>query len=176
MTVRLFAALFCLLCAQPVLAAETGYTYRTTEVKSRPFTDAPTTATLPERTTVEILVRKGAWMQIKQQDGNIQGWARMLSVRLGSVEKKSSNGSLLSLLGFGRRSSRPQTSATVTTGVRGFSEEDLKEATPNPEELKKMDGLVVSAADASKFAAAGKLQSQSVPYFDEQGRQTEAAK
>ena len=46
-------------------AAETGYTLKATEVKDKPFLDATTLATLPEKTTVEILMRQGAWMQIK---------------------------------------------------------------------------------------------------------------
>ena len=68
-------------------AAETGYTLKATEVKDKPFLDADTLATLPEKTTVEILTRQGAWMQIKTADAK-QGWIRMLSVRLGSPDQK----------------------------------------------------------------------------------------
>jgi hypothetical protein len=38
-------------------AAETGYTLKATEVKDKPFLDANTLATLPEKTRVEILTR-----------------------------------------------------------------------------------------------------------------------
>lgn len=175
MTFRVFALLFYLASATVSIAAEMGYTYRVTELKSRPFTDAPTVASLPEKTSVEVLERKGAWMQIKAQEGGTRGWVRMLSVRLGSTEKKSSNGSLLALIGMSNRP-RPQTSATVTTGVRGFSEEDLQKAEPNPEELIKMDGFAATAEQAQQFATAGKLESQTAPYFDADGKPAEAHK
>jgi hypothetical protein len=54
--------------------------------------------------------------------------------------------------------------------VRGFSEEDLKAAKPDPAELKKVDGFAVNAADAASFAAEGKLTAQNVPYVDESGK------
>jgi hypothetical protein len=113
-------------------------------------------------------------MQVKQQNGPAQGWVRMLSIRLGSAEKKeSSGGSLLAMIGLGKRSRPQQTSATVTTGVRGFSEEDLKTAEPNPEELKKMDSLMVPKKQVKTFASEGGLQTQSVSYFDEKGKPME---
>jgi hypothetical protein len=103
-------------------AAETGYTLKATEVKDKPFLDANTLATLPEKTTVEILTRQGAWMQIKTADAK-QGWIRMLSVRLGSPDQKpQSGGNLLSALGIGNRSARtcPGISASTirTTSMR----------------------------------------------------------
>ena len=175
MMLRIFTVLFCLFEINAVLAAEIGYTYRDTELKSKPFTDASTVVTLPEKTPVEILVRKGAWMQVKQQDGKARGWVRMLSIRLGSAGKKPSNGSLLTLIGIGNRP-KPQTTATVTTGVRGFSEEDLKTAEPNPKELEKMEGLAVSEDQAKQFASEGNLSPHTVSYFDKKGKPVEAGK
>jgi len=150
-------------------AAETGYTLKATEVKDKPFLDATTLATLPEKTTVEILTRQGAWMQIKAADVR-QGWIRMLSVRLGSPDQKpQSAGSLLSALGVGSRA-RPATNATVTTGVRGFSEEDLANAKPDAAEVEKMKSFASTAEDAAKLAQSGKLAARQVAYFDESGK------
>jgi hypothetical protein len=150
-------------------AAETGYTLKATEVKDKPFLDANTLATLPEKTTVEILTRQGAWMQIKAADIK-QGWIRMLSVRLGNPDQKlRDTSSLLSALAIGSRP-RPATTSTVTTGVRGFSEEDLANAKPNAGEVEKMNGFAATAEEATKLAESGKLAARPVAYFDESGK------
>jgi hypothetical protein len=149
-------------------AAETGYTLKATEVKDKPFLDANTLTTLPEKTTVEILTRQGAWMQIKTADVK-QGWIRMLSVRLGSPDQKpQGGGNLLSSL-IGSRP-RPATTSTVTTGVRGFSEEDLANAKPNAAEVEKMKGYAATLEEATRLAESGKLEVKPVAYFDENGK------
>lgn len=152
-----------------VYGAETGYTLKATEVKDKPFLDANALATLPEKTTVEIITRQGAWMQIKTADAK-QGWIRMLSVRLGSPDQKpQSGGNLLSSLAISSRP-RPATTSTVTTGVRGFSEEDLANAKPNAEEVEKMKSFAATAAEASQLAESGKLVAKPLAYFDENGK------
>ena len=150
-------------------AAETGYTLKATEVKDKPFLDASTLLNLPEKTIVEIVTRQGAWMQIKTADAK-QGWVRMLSVRLGKPDQKAqSGGNLLSALGIGSRP-RPATTSRVTTGVRGFSEEDLANAKPDAGELEQMKSYAVTSEEATKRAASGKLSARTVAYFDETGR------
>jgi hypothetical protein len=165
---RWMIVLACLLPQPVVQAAETGYTLRATELKAKPFLDADTLATLAEKTTVEILTRQGAWMQVKTAEAK-QGWIRMLSVRLGNPEQKPRGGNLLSALGVGNRP-RPVTTSTVTTGVRGFSEEDLANAQPNGAELEKMKSYAATAADAGKLADGGKLETRPLAYFDENGK------
>ncbi len=165
---RLIAILAMLIAT--AYAAETGYTLKATEVKDNPFLDANTVATLAEKTTVEIVTRQGAWMKVKTTDARQQGWIRMLSVRLGSPDQKpQSGGNLLSSLGIGSRP-RPSTNSTVTTGVRGFSEEDLANAKPNAAEVEKMRGFAATPEEAAKLAASGKLAATQVAYFDENGK------
>ena len=165
---RLIAILAMLIAT--AYAAEIGYTLRATEVKDNPFLDANTVATLAEKTTVEIVTRQGAWMKVKTTDAKQQGWIRMLSVRLGSPDQKpQSGGSLLSALGIGSRP-RPSTHSTVTTGVRGFSEEDLANAKPNAAELEKLKSFAATPEEAAKLAASGKLAATQVAYFDENGK------
>ena len=165
---RLIAILAMLIAT--AYAAEIGYTLRATEVKDNPFLDANTVATLAEKTTVEIVTRQGAWMKVKTTDAKQQGWIRMLSVRLGSPDQKpQSGGSLLSALGIGSRP-RPSTNSTVTTGVRGFSEEDLANAKPNAAEVEKMKSFAATPEEAAKLAASGKLAATQVAYFDENGK------
>ena len=149
-------------------AAEKGYTLKPTELKDKPFLDAVTVFTLPEKTQVEIITRQGAWMQIRTTDKRL-GWVRMLSVRLGSPEQKPQGGNLLSKIAI-RNRPRPTTTATVTTGVRGFSEEDLAQAAPNAAELAKMKGFAANAAEAQQLAAQGKLEPRQIAYFDADGK------
>jgi hypothetical protein len=164
---RLLAALILVIPA--AYGAETGYMLRATEVKDKPFLDATTLTTLPEKATVEIVARQGAWMQVKSRDVK-SGWVRMLSVRLGSPDAKpQTGGNLLSAIGVGTRP-RTTSTATVTTGVRGFSEEDLANAKPNPAEVEKMKGYSVTPEVAGEFAKAGQLAAQQVAYFDENGK------
>lgn len=165
---RAWLAVLLLACGSAAHAAESGYTYRATEVRDRPFLDAPVAATLPERTPVEVLRRQGAWMQIKTKGGQ-EGWVRMLTVRLGNPNQKPQGGNLLSSIGIATRP-RPATTATVTTGVRGFSAEDLAKAEPNPAEAEKMKGFAAKPAEAKAFAESGKLAARTVAYFDEDGK------
>jgi hypothetical protein len=156
-------------------AVESGYTLKPTELMDKPFLDAALVVTLPEKTQVEIVTRQGAWMQVRTKDKQ-QGWVRMLSVRLGSPDQKSpGGGNLLSAIGIANRP-RSTTTATVTTGVRGFSEEDLAKAAPNAAELAKMKAFAATAADAQQLAAQGKLEPRQIAYFDADGKPSKEKK
>jgi hypothetical protein len=164
---QLAAVLF--LAIPAAYAAETGYTLRATEVKEKPFLDAATMTTLPEKTPVEIVTRQGGWMQVKSKNMKA-GWVRMLSVRLGNPDAKpQGGGNLLSAIGIGNRP-RSTAQATVTTGVRGFSEEDLANAKPNPAEVEKMKTYSATPEEAGEFAKAGQLAPVPVAYFDANGK------
>lgn len=155
----LCAALLALLLSAAA-AAETALTVRSTELKKEPFIDAETVATLAEQEKVEIIRRQGAWTQVKAAKN--QGWVRMLSLRLGEGTAKKGDSGIGSLLNVARSGSSGN---TVSTGVRGLSEEDLKNTHPNPEELQKMERLAASAQDARSFAGSAKLNSRQVDYL-----------
>lgn len=157
-----------LLCATAAVAhaQERGYMLRDTDMRARPFLDAPNVSKLAEKSMVTVLERQGGWLQVKTDSA--QGWVRLLSVRLGNPDPARNDTSIASVFG-GARPQRSATNATVTTGVRGFSEEDLKAAEPNPEEVKKMEAFA-TGIDAAAFAQAGKLAGQEVPYVDAKGR------
>jgi hypothetical protein len=53
----------------------------------------------------------------------------------------------------------------VATGVRGLSEEDLRNAKPNPRELERIDQYAVSQRDARSFAESAKLADQNIEYL-----------
>lgn len=152
---------FCLiLLCGAARAAETAYTVRTTEVKAKPYSDAATLITLPQQSKVEVLARKAGWMQIKA--GGKNGWVKMLSLKLGEMQAKSGDSGLRSLFNVAAKGS---SGGTVTTGVRGLSEEDLKNARPNPQALQTMQGYAENKSDAQKFARSGNLKAQNLDYL-----------
>ena len=53
----------------------------------------------------------------------------------------------------------------MATGVRGLSEEDLKNAHPNPVEFEKLQKYAVNKAKAEKFAHNAKLKARQLDYL-----------
>jgi hypothetical protein len=149
-------------------AADTGYVIRATDLKAKPYLDADTMTRLPERGAVEILVRAGPWMQVKAQGKT--GYVRMLQVRLTASESAQTRSSPTTspvVAAVNRPSgSRP----TVTTGVRGFDEQGLKDAQPDPAAFALMVSFAVTRPQAQQFAQATPLAPRSVPYYSEAGK------
>ncbi len=157
--------LFLLGCmAAPAYAGQAAYTVRSTEIKQQPYSDAATVAKLNENASVNIVSRQGGWVRITSKAGN--GWVKMLSLRSSSTATKRGDSGLQSLFNVGRSGS---SGITVATGVRGLSEEDLKNAQPAPRELEKLQNYAVNKAKAEKFARDAKLKSQQLDYLPSNG-------
>jgi uncharacterized protein YgiM (DUF1202 family) len=148
------------LAAAPAFAQETGFAVRETEIKKEPYSDAQTAGTLAEKAQVKVLDRRNGWMQV--ESGSQSGWVRMLAIRMDSGSSGLTSG-LKSLFSVARTGSSGR---TVTTGVRGLDKEDIKNAKPNPEELKKLADFAASKGDAEKFAAGSpQLKTQKIDYL-----------
>ncbi|MEQ1813117.1 MAG: hypothetical protein ABL860_01510 [Candidatus Nitrotoga sp.] len=145
-----------------VQAGEIAYTVRPTELKARPFSDAVTLARLEQRTKVEVIGRRSSWRQV-QVDGKA-GWVKMLSLKFNHADRKTGDTGLATLFNVATTGS---TGSSVTTGVRGLSEDDLKNTKPNPKALEVMDTYSVSKSEAQQFAKVGKLSPQSMGYIAE---------
>jgi hypothetical protein len=144
-----------------VWAAGTAYTIRPTELKAKPYTDAQTLTTLPPRTQVEVLSRQASWTQVKST--SFSGWVKMLSLQLESnVRNKRGDNGLRSLFNV---ASTGRSSSTVTTGIRGLSEEQLKNSKSDPQALQAAKRYAVNRDAAKRYAAEGKLHPQSVDYM-----------
>lgn len=166
---RLLIAIGLGLCMLNAQAQENAYTVRATDLKEKPFADAPTVAKLAEQTRVEVITRQASWMQIKSDA--VTGWVKFLSLRMGNGKAQTAPGgdgmkTLFNVAATGKSGS------TTTTGVRGLSEEKLKKAEPNPQALKALQEQAVSSDDARDFAKAGKLDAQKMDYVaaTEKGR------
>lgn len=150
------------------LAAETGTALKNDTLRKEPFADAASAGTLKRNDKVEILAKKGAWLQVKA--GKSTGWVRLLSVKRGTSGSGNEAAGVLGLA-----SGRSGTGQVVsTTGVRGLSEEELKQAKFSEEEMKQLEANTVSAADGQKFATGGSLKARKLDYLPQP--QPEAAK
>lgn len=161
---RLYAPLLLLCLPLTVSAESVSYTVRPTEIKQQPYSDATPIATLPEKSSVNVLLRKGGWVQISSAQG--RGWVKMLNLRSSPTATRSGDNGLQSLLNVGRSGS---SGLTVATGVRGLSEEELQSAQPNPAALGKLEGYAVDRRQAEKFGSSSKLKSQTLDYVPAPG-------
>jgi hypothetical protein len=150
--------------AQPH-AAEVGKTIVAADLKQNPFIDAPTITNLASNTDLEVLKRQGAWMQVKS--GASEGWLKMTAVKLGSgsTAQGKSGGGLGTLFNLATTGRSGSSGVTVTTGVRGLGQEDLKNAQPDHAAVQKMESFTGARKEAASFAAGGKLQSQQLEYL-----------
>ena len=144
--------------AGAAFAQDQAFTNRATELKDRAAPEARTLATLPEGTALKVLARGGGWTQV--QAGTQSGWVRVFHLRFPAVAEAapSSGGALTSLgsaLGFSRP--RAQATNTATTGIRGLSPEEVKNASPDAEALRRLQGYRADQASAERFAREGRL-------------------
>lgn len=144
-------------------ASDPGVVARACEVMNEPFKDARVVTSLKEGDAVEILKRKGGWLQVSGKGKT--GWVRMLSIRRGaSGEKASAVTEASGVLGLatGRAGSG---NVVAATGVRGLDEEELKQAAFNEKELQTLKTYRASKKDAQSFANQAGLQIQQVPFM-----------
>ncbi len=150
-----------LLSMQPALAAQqSGTAIKASEIRTEPFSDAKVLATLAAGDSVTILKKQGGWLRVKSAKGS--GWVRMLSISKGGTRSQSGNaGGILGLA-----SGRVGTGKVVaTTGIRGLSEEDLKAAQFNAQELQLAESFATTPTEAQKFAKQGQLTVQRFDYL-----------
>ena len=147
-----------LLFYSAMVCADSGSIARNTDLKDKPYLDAATTAKLSANSKVDILKRQGAWMQIKTSTGKV-GWVKLLNIRSGSNTSGHALGGIGNLVSVAKTGSSGN---TVTTGVKGLSEESIKNAKPSPRELARLEQLGVSKAEAQRYAAQTGLTAQRV--------------
>jgi hypothetical protein len=161
----LFAVLLLACSSFAAFAQEQAFTNRATELKDTASADAKTVASLPENTAVNVLARQGAWTRVDASGK--QGWVRVFHLRFqAKVEAaSSSSGSSFAALGTALGIGRSDKKANLaTTGIRGLSPEDLKNASPNPEALAKAETYRADKPSAERFAREGKLSTVPVDY------------
>ena len=111
---------------------------------------------------VDILARQGGWSQVRVQDKT--GWVRLLSVRGGSAAQTDVAGELKGALALGTTRRDPGKVVAVA-GVRGLSEEELKQAQYDARQLQQLDGYAVALPEAARFAAEAGLARRELAYL-----------
>lgn len=149
------------LLAFPSWAAP-GVMLRTDSLRAAPSASAASIGTAAKGQTVEVLARQGGWSQVKIQSKT--GWVRLLSVRGGVATKTDVAGELQGVLSMGT-TRRDSGKVVAVAGVRGLSEEELKQAHYDPGQLQQLEGYATSNAEAARFAADAGLRRRDVAYL-----------
>lgn len=146
-------------------AAEQGQVLVSTDLKSEPYADAKTLATLQANSAVDVLKRQGGWMQVKPASSG-EGWVKMTAIKLGGAgaTAKSDSG-MTALWNTATQGRSGNTGVTVATGVRGLSPEDMKNARPAPDQVQKLDGFAATKSQAESSAKSAKLSKQNIDYL-----------
>ena len=145
----------------PVLsqAAETGSALKADIVRKEPYADAKKAGDMIKGEKLEIVGKKGAWLNIKT--AKTKGWVRLLSVKRGAAGSASQVKGVLDVA-----TGRAGTGKVVaTTGVRGLNEEELKNAKYNEEEVLKMESYAQTLQQAQQFAKQGGLKAVTLGYL-----------
>ena len=168
--IRIFTGVLLTTASLAAMAQAPVLTNRATELRAAPDDAAKVVQPLSERTEVKVIVRQGAWQQVRV--GNNTGWVRMMHLRGGSsivAEEQSSSGGWLAsfnkLLSGSDRPRTTQRAQSATVGIRGFSKEDVASAELNPAELERLKGFQASDAAARRLANERKLAFRSVAYL-----------
>lgn len=141
------------------LAIETGTALKADTLRAEPFSDAKTLGTFAKGENVDILNKKGAWLQVKTKKNT--GWVRLFSVKRGAASTSNQAKGVIDVAS-GRAGSGQVIS---TTGIRGLSAEELKAAKFNEEEMQKLESYTLSANDAQQFANVGGLKPIKLAYL-----------
>ena len=167
---RLALALVLWLAAGVSHAQGQAFTNRATDLKEQASAESRTLGNLANNTEVKVLARGGGWTRVDAGGGKT-GWVSAFHLRFpASTTTESSGGGFLSGLSsaIGGKP-RSQQAGIQTVGVRGLSPEELKNASPDGEALKRMQSFKADKPAAERFAREGKLTEANVDY-NEGGR------
>lgn len=138
--------------------AAPGTLLRDESLRSQPAANAPVAARVGRGTSVDIVARRGGWLQVKT--GRAQGWVRLLSVRAG--QGGSGGAGLGDVVGVATR--RADSSRVVSVaGVRGLSEDQLRQARFDADELARLDNYSATLSQARSHANRAGLTTVNVP-------------
>jgi hypothetical protein len=144
--------------------AAMALTSRSTELHAQPQSDSASIATLDVNTRLEVLSRKGAWSEVRTAAGQV-GWVRMMGLSAEAGAAPAASGNPLAGLGSLLSSGRNDNAATVTTGVRGLSAEDVQNAQANPAELQQMQKFAADRNTANAFGKRARLAPATLDYL-----------
>jgi hypothetical protein len=143
-------------------AAEKGLVIRADKLMAQPFIDAASNGAVAANLPVTILERRGGWANI--ESGGRKGWVRLLNLRLDPGNAVSARPTKQGK-GIGDIFQTNSSGRTVTTGIKGMDEENIRNASVNYAELQRLGTLSVGASEARSNAAKNKLKESKVEYL-----------
>jgi hypothetical protein len=149
-------ALASLLWAASALAAP-GTVLRDDKLYAQPSSTAKVVGSASRGAAVDIVAKQGGWLRVKV--GKSEGWIRLLSVRSGSGGVGGVG--VGDVVGAATTKSDP-TRVVAVAGLRGLSEQDLKQAEFNGAELARMEKFANSAEQAKTRASRVGLAATSI--------------
>jgi len=138
--------------------AEPVILLRDVPLLAEPTMGAPEVAKVVRGTAGESVEKRGIWVHVKTADS--AGWVYSFNVRFGDRPAASGKSGL-----SGFFAPRPRTSVTSTIGIRGLSEEELRNASFNKVELDRLVAFGASREQAEARAAEAGLQAFEFPYM-----------
>lgn len=156
--------LCCTVSAQTNATDRLAQVVQETQLVQTPAHDATALETLQKDQTITVKKRQQAWYQI-HTDNDINGWVKMLSVRFLAAPKRDSEtglGSLWNSITSGKSDS------TVSSGIRGFDEQDLRNAKANKDQVVLLATYRHTKEQAQAFARQGQLISNTLAANEEQ--------
>ncbi|MGB4812026.1 MAG: SH3 domain-containing protein [Methylophilaceae bacterium] len=148
-----------LLLAPASVMAEYGTALKADTLRAEPYSDAKSLSTIAKGESVNILSKKGSWLQVKSNKNT--GWVRLFSVKRGSASANNQIKGVIDVAS-GRAGSGQVIS---TTGIRGLSAEDLTTAKYNEAEMQSLDSYTLTISEGQKFANEGKLKAIKFAYL-----------
>jgi len=117
-------------------------------LRAEPTASGKVVKVLSEAAPVDVIGRKGFWINVKVVES--EGW---LSIKELSASKSGSK----MPINTGRQT---KGNIVATSAARGLTAEDLTSAKPDFDAFGQLTGLGVTAGDAEQFAKEGKLASR----------------
>lgn len=114
-------------------------------LRAEPSSSGKVVKVLSEVAPVNVIDRKGFWINVKLDES--EGW---LSIK----ELSASNSGSKTPINTGRQT---KGNIVATSAARGLTAEDLLSANPDFDAFGKLTGLGVTAGDAEQFAKDGQL-------------------
>lgn len=155
-------AAFALLAAGAI-AKEVGTLRVDVDLRAAPYSDAKSAGNVAANAPVDVLERRGAWLRVTTADKN--GWVRLYQVRLGEGPEQKGSSGLGALWNVGQTGRSGTQGIVATTGIRGMSAAQLKDAKPNPKEVEKLERYRANDAQARDEARAVGLKQKDVAFL-----------
>ena len=134
-------------------SSKKGYLIRNSPLHQQANPQSDIISELAAKQAVKIQQRERAWYRIITEP-DLVGWTSMLNVRFNIETKREGELGVKSLLNSMSKSTTP----TQSTGIRGFDEEELKNAKPNYQQLEIVDTFAIKKEQVAKFSLQGQLK------------------